>query len=120
MYPFISNNSRIIFIGSIMGIFSHATSLPYGVAKSAVHGLARNLVKEFEGSGTTVNVVAPGFTETDWQKTKSQQIRENIYKKSAIKRFADVREISSAVMFCIDNPYINGSILEVSGGYCFK
>lgn len=120
LFPRISPRGRIVFIGSMMGVLPHGTSLPYGVSKAALHALAQNLVKEFEGTGTTVNAIAPGFVETEWQKTKPEEIRQNIYCKTAIKRFADVREISSAVMFCIDNAFVNGAILEVSGGYCFK
>lgn len=120
LYSLIPNNSRIIFIGSMLGIVPHATSLPYGVTKAALHALAQNLVKEFEGTGTTVNVIAPGFVETEWQKSKSQEIRENIYRKTAIKRFATIEEISSAVEFLMNNEFVNGAIVEINGGYCFK
>lgn len=120
LLPAIHSGSKIVFIGSMMGIYPHGTSIAYGVAKSAVHALALNLVKFFEGTGTTVNVVAPGFVETEWQKDKPQQIRNNIYDKTAIKRFASVEEIADAVKFCINNPFVNGSIIEVNGGYCFK
>ena len=44
----------------------------------------------------------------------------NIYNKTAIKRFADPKEIADAVKFCINNAFVNGSIIEVSGSYCFK
>lgn len=120
LYPIIPPNSRIVFIGSMMGCYPHATSLPYGVSKSALHALAINLVKVFEGSGTTVNVVAPGFVETEWQKDKPMKIRNNIVAKTAAKRFAQVDEIANAVKFCIGNAFVNGSVIEVSGGYCFK
>lgn len=119
-YEMIEPDSRIIFMGSMMGVLPHGTSLPYGVSKAAVHALAKNLVKEFEGTGTTVNAIAPGFVETEWQKNKPQNIRENIYGKTAIKRFAAVDEIANAVAFCLDNQFVNGSVIEVSGGYCFK
>ena len=119
-HEMIEPDSRIIFIGSMMGVLPHGTSLPYGVSKAAVHALAKNLVKEFEGTGTTVNAIAPGFVETEWQKNKPQHIRENIYGKTAIKRFATVNEIANAVAFCLDNQFVNGSVIEVSGGYCFK
>lgn len=118
--PLLAPVSRIVFVGSLMGVFPHGTSLPYGVSKAALHALARNLVKEFEGTGTTVNAIAPGFVETEWQRAKPEEIRQNIYKKTAVKRFADVREVSSAVMFCLDNAFVNGTVLEISGGYCFK
>ena len=114
------NNSRIIFIGSLMAIYPHGNSLAYGVTKSAVHALAKNLVKNFVGTGTTVNVVAPGFVETEWQKDKPQDIRYSICEKTALKRFATVEEITEAVKFCINNGFVNGSVIEVSGGYCFK
>lgn len=120
LYDIIPHGSRIIFIGSEMAIHPHATSIAYGVSKSAVHALATNLVKFFEGTGTTVNAIAPGFVETEWQSTKPDHIRQNICEKTAIKRFALPEEIADAVRFCINNPFVNGSIIEVNGGYCYK
>ena len=120
LYSLIPSNSRIIFTGSQMGIHPHATVLSYGVTKSAIHSLAKNLVKEFEGTGTTVNAIVPGFVATPWQKEKPEEIKQNIYKKTAIHRFASVDEIVKAYQFCIDNPFINGSLIEVNGGYCYK
>jgi 3-oxoacyl-[acyl-carrier protein] reductase len=76
--------------------------------------------KKIKGTNTTVNVIAPGFVETEWQKEKPLQIRQNIYNKTAIKRFALVEEIADAVKFCISNPFVNGSVIEISGGYSFK
>ena len=120
LFDFIPSGSRIVFTGSLMGILPHSVSISYGVTKAAVLALAKNLVKFFEGTNTTVNAIAPGFVETDWQKNKPQEIRNNIYNKTAIKRFADPKEIADAVRFCINNAFVNGSIIEVSGGYCFK
>lgn len=119
-YPIILNSSRILFTGSQMAIHPHATVLAYGVTKAAVHALVKNLVKEFEGTGTTVNAVVPGFVDTPWQTAKPEDIKQNIYKKTAIHRFAQVDEIVDAFRFCIDNPFVNGSLIEVNGGYCFK
>lgn len=116
----IPGGSRIVFTGSQMGLDPHATVLAYGVTKAAVHALVKNLVKEFEGSGTTVNAIVPGFVETPWQKDKPEEIKENIYKKTAIHRFARVEEIVQGFEFCIDNPFVNGSLIEINGGYSFK
>ena len=119
-FPIIPQGSRILFTGSQMGLNPHAMVLAYGVTKSAVHALCRNLVKEFDGTGTTVNAIVPGFVETPWQKAKPEEIKQNIYKKTAIHRFASVDEIVQAFEFCIDNPFVNGSLIEVNGGYCYK
>ena len=88
LFDVIPPNSRIVFTGSLMGVLPHSVSLSYGVTKAAVLALAKNLVKFFEGTNTTVNAIAPGFVETDWQKNKPLEIRNNIYNKTAIKRFA--------------------------------
>lgn len=120
LYDLIPNGSRILFTGSQMAVHPHATVLSYGVTKSAVCSLARNLVKEFEGTNTTVNAIIPGFVDTPWQKDKPEEIKQNIYKKTAIHRFASIEEVVKAYEFCIDNAFVNGSMIEVNGGYCYK
>lgn len=119
-FPLIPAGSRILFTGSQMGLMPHATVLSYGVTKAAIHALTKNLVKEFEGTGTTVNAIVPGFVETPWQKEKPEEIKQNIYRKTAIHRFASVEEIVDAYRFCIDNSFVNGSLIEVNGGYSYK
>lgn len=118
-YSIIHPGSRIIFTGSQMGLNPHATVLAYGVTKAAVHALTKNLVKEFEGTGTTVNAIVPGFVETPWQKNKPEEIKQNIYQKTAIHRFATIEEIVAGYRFCIENPFVNGSLIEINGGYSY-
>lgn len=120
LYALIQPGSRIVFTGSAMGLYPHATVLGYGVAKSAVHALVKNLTKVLEPKQATVNAVAPGFVETEWQKDKPEEIRQNIYRKTAIHRFASIEETVKAFEFCIDNAFVNGSIIEVNGGYSYK
>ena len=119
-FPMIPEGSRVLFTGSQMGLNPHATVLAYGVTKAAIHALTKNLVKEFEGTGTTVNAIVPGFVNTPWQKEKPEEIKQNIYRKTAIHRFAEIEEIVEAYRFCIDNPFVNGSLIEVNGGYSYK
>jgi len=119
-FPIIPEGSRILFTGSQMGLSPHATVLAYGVTKAAIHALTKNLVKEFEGTGTTVNAIVPGFVNTPWQKEKPEEIKQNIYRKTAIHRFAEIEEIVDAYRFCVDNPFVNGSLIEVNGGYSYK
>lgn len=119
-FPLIPAGSRIIFTGSQMGLNPHATVLAYGVTKAAIHALTKNLVKEFEGTETTVNAIVPGFVDTPWQKEKPEEIKQNIYRKTAIHRFASINEIVDAYRFCIENSFVNGSLIEVNGGYSYK
>lgn len=78
------------------------------------------VVKEFEGTEATVSAVVPGFVETPWQKEKPEQIKQNIYRKTAIHRFATIDEVADAFRFCIDNPFVNCSMIEVNGEYSYK
>lgn len=120
LFPLISRGGRILFTGSAMGIHPHATVLAYGVAKASVHALVKNLVKVFEEKEVTVNAVAPGFVETDWQKEKPEAIRQNICQKTAVHRFASIDETVDAFAFCLDNGFVNGSVIEVDGGYSYR
>ena len=120
LYQIIKPGGHVLFTGSAMGLHPHATVLGYGVVTAAVHAMVKNLVKVFEDKSVTVNAVAPGFVETEWQKEKPQQIRENICRKTALHRFASIDEIVSAFAFCLDNSYVNGSVLEITGGYSYR
>ena len=120
LYDMIPSNTRIVFMGSMMGVLPHSVSLSYGVSKAAVIALAKNLVKEFAGTDTTVNVIVPGFVETEWQKNKPEAIRQNICTKTALARFATSEEVAEAVRFCVSNAFVNGSVIEISGGYNYK
>ena len=120
LYPMIIDGSRVIFTGSAMGNHPHATVLGYGVSKAAIHSMVRNLAKVFADKHVTVNAVAPGFVETDWQKDKPEEIRQNICRKTAVHRFATIDEIVGAYSFCLDNAYVNGTVLDIDGGYSFQ
>jgi 3-oxoacyl-[acyl-carrier protein] reductase len=113
----IEDNGRIIFIGSMLGNVPHSISISYGVSKAGLNMLAKCLVKYFAPRKITVNVVAPGFVETEWQKSKDVEHKKEIENKIALKRFAIPEEISQTCMHLIDNQYINGQVIVVDGGY---
>ena len=110
----------VVFTGSLMGIEPHSVSLAYGVTKSAVHALVKNLVKFMAPYGLRVNAVAPGFVDTEWQKTKPKEIRQNIERKVALGRFCDPDELAEVYKMLIENSYFNGEIVVVDGGYAYK
>ena len=94
--------------------------LVYGVTKSAVHALVKNLVKFLAPYSIRVNGVAPGFVDTDWQKNKPAAIRKNIENKISLERFCEPREVAEVYKMLIDNSYFNGEIIVVDGGYSYK
>ena len=110
----------IVFTGSLMGEYPHSVSLAYGVTKSAVHALVKNLVKFMAPYKIRVNAIAPGFVDTEWQKTKPAAIRRSIESKIALERFCDPAELAEIYKMIVENSYLNGEIITVSGGYSFK
>ena len=76
-----NRGGSVVFTGSLMGIQPHSVSLVYGVTKGAIHALVKNMVKFLVPYELRVNAVAPGFVDTEWQKTKPVEIRRNIENK---------------------------------------
>ena len=111
---------NVLFTGSLMGVYPHSVSLSYGVTKSAVHALVQNFVKFMAPYKIRVNAIAPGFVDTDWQKTKPAEIRRNIENKIALERFCDPNELAEIYKLIVENNYLNGEIITVSGGYSYK
>ena len=111
---------NVLFTGSLMGVYPHSVSLSYGVTKSAMHALVQNLVKFMAPYKIRVNAIAPGFVDTDWQKTKPAEIRRNIENKIALERFCDPDELAEIYNLIVENNYLNGEIITVSGGYSYK
>ena len=110
----------VLFIGSAMGQYPHTLSIPYGISKAAVHYLTRCLVKELAPQKARVNCLCPGFVETSWQTEKPLEIRASIESKIAMHRFADPEEVAQMAASILENPYMNGSLVNIDGGYCFQ
>jgi 3-oxoacyl-[acyl-carrier protein] reductase len=120
LFPFLNNHSNIIFTGSLMGEYPHSVSLAYGVSKASVHALVKNLVKFLVDKAIRVNAIVPGFIDTEWQKEKPIEIRENIEKKIANGSFGNPVDVSKMLWSIIENEYVNGQCIFVDGGYSFK
>lgn len=119
LFPVLKRGSSVLFTGSLMGVHPHALSLSYGVSKTAVHALVKNLVKFCAAKEIRVNGVAPGFVDTDWHRAKSEEMKANIRSKIATGRFSDPEELSGIYWLLITNPSINGEVIVADGGYSF-
>lgn len=80
----------------------------------------QNMVKFLVPYELRVNAVAPGFVDTEWQKTKPAEIRRNIENKVSLGRFCDPDELAEVYKMLIENSYFNGEVVVVDGGYSYK
>lgn len=120
LFGHISDAGNVLFIGAMLGQKPHAISIPYGVSKAGVNMLAQSLVKVFATRKIRVNVVSPGFVNTESQKSKPEKLRAKIENKIAMKRFAEEEEIADMCISVINNGYINGAIINIDGGYDYE
>ncbi|CAM3866710.1 MULTISPECIES: 3-oxoacyl-ACP reductase FabG [Xenorhabdus] len=109
---------RIISIGSVVGTMGNAGQANYAAAKAGVIGFSKSLAREVASRGITVNVVAPGFIETDMTKALTDEQRAGIAAGIPANRLGDAKEIASAVAFLASDEaaYITGETLHVNGG----
>lgn len=111
-------HGRIITIGSVVGTMGNAGQANYAAAKAGVIGFSKSLAREVASRGITVNVVAPGFIETDMTRALTDDQRAGILSQVPANRLGDAKEIASAVAFLASDEasYITGETLHVNGG----
>lgn len=109
---------RIITIGSVVGTMGNAGQANYAAAKAGVIGFSKSLAREVASRGITVNVVAPGFIETDMTRALTDDQKAGILSQVPANRLGDAKEIASAVAFLASDEasYITGETLHVNGG----
>ena len=109
---------RIVFITSPMAHMGFAGQANYAASKAGQIGLMKSLSKEVAKRRITVNCVSPGFIDTDLIRDLSEAQVKEYRKMVPVKRFGTPREVADAVLFLAGRKaaYINGSVLEVTGG----
>lgn len=109
---------RIITIGSVVGTMGNVGQANYAAAKAGLIGFSKSLAREVASRGITVNVVAPGFIETDMTRALTDNQRAGILASVPANRLGDAKEIASAVAFLAsdESGYITGETLHVNGG----
>lgn len=109
---------RIITIGSVVGSSGNPGQVNYTAAKAGVIGFSKSLAQEIASRNITVNVVAPGFIDTDMTKALPDMVKDELLKRIPQKRLGQPEDIANAVAFLASDEasYITGQTLHVNGG----
>lgn len=113
-----AKRGRIISIASVVGASGNAGQTNYAAAKAGVMGFSKSLAREVGSRGITVNVVAPGFIDTDMTRALPEEQRTALLTQIPLNRLGQAEEIAKAVAF-LASPgagYITGETLHVNGG----
>jgi 3-oxoacyl-[acyl-carrier protein] reductase len=111
---------RIINISSVSGVRGNPGQANYSASKAAVIGFSRTVARELASRKVTVNVVAPGFVETDMTAVLSEAMMDEVVKKMIpAKRIGQPEEVADAVLFFASpaSGFITGQVLVVDGGF---
>lgn len=109
---------RIISIGSVVGCSGNSGQANYTAAKAGIIGFSKSLAQEIGSRGITVNVVAPGFIDTDMTQSLPDSVKEELLKRIPLKKLGQVEDIAATVGFLASDgaKYITGETIQVNGG----
>lgn len=113
-----AQTGRIISIASVIGVMGNAGQSNYAASKAGIIGFSKSLAREVGSRGITVNVIAPGFIQTDMTEAISAEQHEALLAQIPLNRLGDTADISSAVQFLASpaGAYITGETLHINGG----
>ncbi|MGB5533145.1 MAG: 3-oxoacyl-[acyl-carrier-protein] reductase [Acidimicrobiia bacterium] len=109
---------RIISVSSVSGISGNPGQANYAASKAAIIGFSKSVAREIGSRNITVNVVAPGFIETDMTEELGPDVAEEVARRVALGRLGKPEEIAAAVGYLASGEaaYVTGQTLVVDGG----
>jgi 3-oxoacyl-[acyl-carrier protein] reductase len=113
-----ARKGRVISISSVVGASGNPGQTNYAAAKAGIVGFSKSMAREVGARGITVNVVAPGFIDTDMTRELSDEQKSALLTNIPLDRLGQPQEIANAVLFLASDlgAYVTGETIHVNGG----
>lgn len=113
-----ARRGRIINIASVVAVLGNAGQTNYAAAKAGIIGFTKALAREVASRNITVNVVAPGFIDTDMTRDLPEEAKAHLLTQIPLKRLGSSQEVAGVVAFLASDvaAYITGETLHINGG----
>ncbi len=109
---------KIINISSVVGVTGNAGQCNYAASKAGVIGFSKSVARELAARNINVNVIAPGYINTDMTSVLPEKVKEEVLKTIPMKKIGDPKEVANLALFLSSNlsDYITGQVINVDGG----
>lgn len=114
--PLMPDGGAVVNVGAVVGLRGFPGDSAYAAAKAGLMGLSLSLAMELAPRAVRVNVVVPGFTETEMTDALSEKARNSIVRRIPLGRPAVATEIAEVILSVAAATYMTGSVVHVDGG----
>ncbi len=111
-----ARQGAIINLSSVVGLTGNVGQANYAASKAGLIGFSKSVAREVAGRNIRVNVIAPGFIESDMTDGLSEKIKEASLAQIPMKRFGNTEEVADVALFLAEQEYLTGQVIAIDGG----
>lgn len=117
-YMMKQNEGKIVNLSSVVGLMGNAGQANYAASKAGIIGFSKSIAKEVSKRGININVVAPGYIQTDMTEKLPQNVKDKMLENIPLNRFGQPDDVANVILFLVSRlaNYVNGQTINIDGG----